>query len=401
MNRVILHQKVTKKNDMNPSSFELRYPAVIRFGWGVRRELPMLLRELTQGLDLVPVFLVASRSALQGPCLEEFKTLCGSGLEGIFTEVPHDPSLATVNAIIARIRETGAAVVIAVGGGSVIDAAKAAAAVAPFGPAVEPFFHGKQALSKPGLPLVALPTTAGSGAEVTLNAVLTDADRRVKKSLRSLYMAPKAALVDVELTMSQPREQTAWSGLDAFTQALESYLSRKTHSVSRILAIQAMKQLLRFLPAAVNDGADREARTAVAEGSLLSGMAFSQSGLGAVHGLAHPLGVALNLPHGYTCAVLLPHILALNAPVCSTEFQELALAFGLPDGAAVQSVVQMLCRDLDVPPDFRAHGLSERHFPEILANCRSNSMQANPRELTDTEILSLLRQLSEGTPLHP
>ena len=379
---------------MISSAFELRYPAVVRFGWGVRRELPALLRELASGQEPVPVFLVASRSALQGDSLAEFKALCGPGLKGIYGEVPHDPPLTVVNAIISRLRETGTAVVIAVGGGSVIDAAKAAAAVAPFGPAVDPFFHGKQALLQPGLPLVALPTTAGSGAEITLNAVLTDTARRVKKSLRSPYMAPKAALVDVELTMTQPPALTAWSGLDAFTQALESYLSRKAHSVSRLLAVRAMERLLKFLPVAVKDGTDREARTAVAEGSLLSGMAFSQSGLGAVHGLAHPLGLALDLPHGYTCAVLLPHILALNAPVCGAELRELSTAFGLADGAAFLQAVEALCRDLQVPPDFRPHGLAERHFPEILANCRSNSMQANPRDLSDAEILALLQQLA-------
>jgi alcohol dehydrogenase class IV len=149
------------------------------------------------------------------------------------------------------------------------------------------------------------------------------------------------------------------------------------------------------LETAVRDGQDRAARTAVAEGSLLSAMAFSQSGLGAVHGLAHPLGLMLGLPHGFTCAVLLPHILEINRPACEPALAELAGAAGIAGGAAgFIDTVQTLCRQLGIPKTFAAAGLAPGHFPAILKNCRSNSMSANPRPLSDAEILALLGQLT-------
>jgi alcohol dehydrogenase class IV len=240
------------------------------------------------------------------------------------------------------------------------------------------------------LPVIALPTTAGSGAEITNNAVLTDPETRVKKSLRSPLMVPAAAVVDAELTLSQPPDLTAWSGLDALTQAIESYLSLTANAASRALARQAVAQLMRHLPAAVHNGQDREVRTAVAEGSLLSAMAFSQGGLGAAHGLAHPLGLGLGLAHGFTCAILLPHVLRWNAAVCAGQLGELAQAVNVPDAAAFVASVSRLCQELHVPDTFAGTGLSGDHFPAILANCRTASMKANPRPMSDEDVRNLL-----------
>ena len=411
------------------TNFELRYPWSILFGTGVRKELPRILAEKVDAS--VParaaIFLVASKSVLTPQRLAELQTLCGGRIAGVFTGVPHDPPLATVDAVICGIREAGAQVVIGLGGGSVLDTAKAAAVVAPFGPSVIPFFRGEQPLLAPGLPFIALPTTAGSGAEITANAVLTDPAAHQKKSLRTPHMVARAAIVDVELTLGAPPELTAWSGLDALTQALESYVSKKANAASRALAAEAVGLLLDALPAAVQGagtwggGRDAEfqipdarckipdarfathglpfetylaARTAVAQGSLLSGMAFSQGGLGAVHGLAHPLGLELGLAHGYSCAVLLPHILRLNAPTCGAELATLARQLQLANSAALVARVETLCRRLGVPEGFAAHGLKAEQFPRIIANCRSPSMSANPREISDAEISTLLQVLS-------
>ena len=239
-----------------------------------------------------------------------------------------------------------------------------------------------------------MPTTAGTGTEVTCNSVLTDVERMEKKSLRSPHMLARVALVDAELTVSQPPGLTAWTGLDALTQAVESYICLKAHDVSRALAAAAVRQLLAFLPTAVREGANRVAREAVAEGSLLSGMAFSQSGLGAVHGLAHPLGLALDLPHGLTCAILLPHILRLNMAACPAALDMLAAGVGVGGRAALVERIATLCRELGVPSTFGRCGLTPAKFPQILAACRSASMKSNPRHLSDEEITSLLSSLS-------
>ena len=371
----------------------LRYPAVIEFGCGARRKLPDIIASLRLGHE-PRLLLVCIRTFVRTGEIDELRHLCGGASCGCYADVPHDPPLQTVDALIQIAREVHADAVVAVGGGSVIDAAKAAAVLAPAAGTASAYFHGQRSIDSPGLAFIALPTTAGTGAEITRNSVLTDPATRVKKSLRSPLMVPYAAVVDPELTMSCPPSLTAASGLDALTQAVESFLSKNAHAVSRALAAQAVKRLMAHLAAAFHNGSDADARTAVAEGSLLSALAFSQSGLGAVHGLAHPIGLALNLAHGLTCAILLPHILAWNAPACEAELRELAQAIGLRSSGEFTEAVSELGRELGIPANFAELGLTAEHFEEILANCRSGSMKANPRHLTDEDVLELLRTLS-------
>ncbi len=375
------------------SEYALRFPPLIRFGAGCRAAAGEALRQAAGGCA-PRVAAVCSRSVRQTGALDEIAARGGISLCAVWDDVPHDPPLECVDALIERLSLCGADAVLAVGGGSVIDAAKAAAALAPAADAVRPFFEGQRAIERPGLPLAALPTTAGTGAEITMNAVLSDHARGVKKSLRSPFLVPAAALVDPELTLSMPASVTAHSGLDALTQAVESYLSTSANAVTRPLAAAAAAGLLAFLPRAWRDGQDREARTAVAEGSLLGAMAFSQSSLGAVHGLAHPIGHALGLPHGLVCAILLPHVLRLNLPCCRGLLDSLAAAAGLSGAEAFVEAVEALCRDLGIPAGFRAYRLADADFAAIVANSRSASMKSNPRHFRDEELHELLRRLS-------
>ncbi|OGV76059.1 MAG: hypothetical protein A3K19_02380 [Lentisphaerae bacterium RIFOXYB12_FULL_65_16] len=379
-----------------PPEYTLLYPPVIRFGWGARHELTDVLKRLGNG-RLPRALLVSIRSLTRTGQVDEFAALCGGELAGRFSEVEHDPSLATVDRIAQMARDTRAEALVAVGGGSVIDAAKAAAILAPLPVPAGAYFRGERPLERPGLPFVALPTTAGTGAEITKNSVLTDTEAKVKASLRSPHMVPFAAIVDAELTVTQPPALTAASGLDALTQAIESYVSKHANAVTRALAISAVQRLMCHLGAAYRDGTDRAARTAVAEGSLLSGMAFSQSGLGAVHGLAHPLGLTLGLAHGLTCAILLPPVLRWNLPACRPEFTELAAVTGSASADEFVAAVARMARELGVPEDFRALGLTGDRFEYIVANCRSASMKANPRPMSDADVVSLLSALSAGS----
>ena len=375
--------------------YELLFPPLIRFGWGCVNEFPDVLRHACGRRAATRVYLVCTRSFAESASYGRLEGMCPGGrLAGWTVGVPHDPALATVDEIIGGAREARADVVVAVGGGSAIDAAKAAAALIPVPEAtVTPYFTGEKTILSPGLPFIAVPTTAGTGAEITRNAVLTDPAAPAKKSLRSPFMVPAAALVDPELTMTLSPELTAYSGLDALTQAVEAYLSTGANAVSSALALDAVRRLVDNLPRAFAAGTDREARTAVAEGSLLSGMAFSQSGLGAVHGLAHPIGALLGLPHGFTCAVLLPHVLAFNAPVCEDRLERLARALGLDEAGQFIERIGALCKALGVPGDFRDCGLAACHVPHILANCRSGSMKTNPRPMSDREVACLLAEL--------
>ncbi len=377
-------------------SFELRYPPLVLFGWGKRAALPAALREITGNTRVPGVFLVCTHSAARDPGLDFWRGLCEGRIVAEHVGVPHDPPLATVDRLAAEARDSGAEAVVAVGGGSVMDAAKAAAVLATADVGITAWFEGRWTPKHPGLPAVALPTTAGTGAEITRNAVLTDPDRKVKRSVRAPFMVPRVAICDPELTLTMPPELTAASGLDALTQAIESHVSNRGNAVTRALAAQAVKLLLDRLPAACRDGADVDARTAVAKASLLAALSFSQGALGAAHGLGHPIGALLDLPHGLTCGILLPHVLAWNAPECMDRIAELAAASGHPSPEAFIARVRSLVAEVGLPPDFRELGLERGHFRHITANCRSGSMRANPRPMSDRDIEEFLTPLARA-----
>lgn len=377
-----------------PSDFMLRYPPFIRFGPGCRVEAGHALRQSGRPA-CPPTFVVCSRTVREMGSVDEITTQGEITVCGVFDQVPHDPPLSCVDAIIGQLRDSAAQAVLAVGGGSVLDAAKAAAVLAPVeGAAVRPFFEGARLVPGPGLPVVALPTTAGSGSEMTQNAVLSDPDREgAKKSIRSPFMVAVGALVDPELTLSMPSELTAHCGIDALTQAIESYLSRHANSFTRMLATEAIRLLLHNLKAACFNGRYMALRSRVAEGSMLSGMAFSQSGLGAVHGLAHPLGHALRMPHGLVCAILLPEILEWNAVTCKDELDRLGQATDCKDAAGFVKAVRTLCLELDIPPSFAEYGLKDVDMDMVVTACRSSSMKSNPRLMMDEDVIALVKRL--------
>jgi alcohol dehydrogenase class IV len=371
-------------------NYTLRYPKEIRFGVGAASGISTSLP------GNGGILLVTGRSALTNGLAKRIKDLLPQ--DGIIDAAgmsSPEPTLECVDAIIETGRAAGASIVVAVGGGSCIDAAKAAAAIIPTANAkVADFFDGGKSLETSGLFFAALPTTSGTGAEITSNAVLTDSKRKVKKSIRSPHMVPDLAIVDPELTLSCPPNVTAASGMDAFTQALESYTSANANSATRSLAKSAVAKIFANIAAATNNGGDLNARTEMAEGSLLSAMAFSQSGLGAVHGLAHPIGSLLALPHGEVCAILLPEVMRWNKTVCGKEYAELAEACGLsssPDGF-VDAISEMNLK-LGIQAGLRSSGLEEKCFNFILENCRSRSMSGNPRAMSDDDIRNLLFSL--------
>jgi len=375
---------------MPTAAWTLRYPPEIRFGPGAIEALPGILPP-----ERRRILLVTGRSA-SGTLLPRLERLLSGREVAIHCGVRPDPPLAEVAAIAEAGRGHGADAVVAVGGGSVIDAAKLAAAVIAAEGRAEDYYQGRRDLPPRRLFLAAAPTTAGSGAEITPNAVLVDPASGNKRSLRHPALIPDVALVDPALTLSAPPDLTAASGLDALTQAIESCTTPATNAFTRPHGVAGAALLFRHLEAAWRDGSDLAARTRVAEGSLLAALSFAQTGLGAVHGLAHPLGALLGLPHGLTCAVLLPPILAWNAPACADAYGEIAAACGHPDVPAWIDAVRGLARRLGIPSSLAAAGLRPEHFAFVLRHCRSGSMKANPRPLADADVLALLRTLAAG-----
>jgi len=367
--------------------YSLHFPDEILFGCG---ELNALPDKLPAGVKvLVVTGGSAKRTGLYDRLLTLLRDFSPVGICGIAAEPPLDE----VDRIIECGRAQGVTAVVAVGGGSVMDVAKTAACLIPAGGQVRDYFNGSRKISRRGLFCAALPTTSGTGAEITPNAVFIEPETQIKKSIRHKYLVPELAIIDPELTVSAPRDVTAASGLDALTQAIEAYVSCGSSNATDALAYKAVELIYNNLQKACDCPGDLAARSSMAEGSMLTAMAFSHSGLGAVHGIGHPVGSLLHLAHGLTCAVLLVPIMEWNAPVTAEKFARLATLCGGKTAEDFINAVRVLRQAVGIPADFRAAGLKEEHFDFIVKNCRSGSMKANPRAMTDAEVVALLQTL--------
>ena len=307
----------------------------------------------------------------------------------VYEDVPPEPTLACVDAGRDALRRHEADLVIGLGGGSAIDVAKAIGALARAVPETRAFFAGEPAPER-GVPIVTIPTTAGTGAEVTRNSVLADPDAPAKQSIRGDALMPAVALVDPELTVSMPPSVTARSGMDALTQAIESYWSIHATPLTEPLALGAIELIGGHLERAATDGGDRAAREAMAYGSLTAGVAFANSRLGAVHGLAHPLGVRYAISHGEVCAILLPHVMRLNRQAAPEKYDRIGVALG---GDAADAAAGLLSR-LDLPVTLKHVGLRPTEFDVIIAESMpSGSLKANPKTVSEDDLRAILTAL--------
>ena len=295
---------------------------------------------------------------------------------------------------------------ISLGGGSAIDAGKAVAAMlANEGELLdylEVVGRGK-ALSRPSVPFIAIPTTAGTGSEVTRNAVLASPRHRVKVSLRGLGMLPKLALVDPELTHALAPALTASTGLDALTQLIEPYVCSRANPMTDALCVEGLGRAANSLRAAFENGRNAAAREDMALASLFGGLALANAGLGAVHGFAGPIGGLFPAPHGAVCAALLPHVMEANlralrqrqaaSPTLHRYDQIARLLTHTATATAGQGVewVRRLVADLGIP-SLAAYGLTAQHIPGLVDKAgKASSMKANPISLTADELTGILR----------
>ena len=320
-------------------------------------------------------------------------------------EVPGEPTVALARAGVAAAREHGADVVAAIGGGSVIDAGKAVAML--LGNGGDPLDYlevigSGQPITQPAVPCVAVPTTAGTGAEVTANAVLASPEHRVKASLRSPLMIPRIALVDPQLTVSCPPPVTAASGLDALTQCLEPLVSPRASPLTDALASEGLRRAAAGLRAAYANGEDMTARADMATCALLGGMALANAKLGAVHGLAGVIGGSTDVPHGIACATLLAPVIDANVqalrsapagrPALDRYAQAARLLTGQP-AASVQDGLAWIRQTLTLlaVPGLAAFGIRRQQAGEIAAKAlTSSSMQGNPVPLSQGDLEAIL-----------
>jgi alcohol dehydrogenase class IV len=374
--------------------FEFATATHILFGEGMAREVAPAAAAMGRRALLV-TGVSRERAAPLAAQLEAAGVACAP-----FT-VPGEPTVELIRTGAAYARDESRDLVIAMGGGSAIDAGKALAAMLanPGDPLdyLEVIGAGRP-LERTSAPFIAIPTTAGTGSEVTRNAVLASPEHRVKASLRSAGMLPRLAVVDPELTLDLPRSITASTGLDALTQCIEPYVSVRANPMTDMFCVEGIRRAAAALPRVWENGRDREARGEMAWASLLGGMALANAGLGAAHGFAAPVGGMFAAPHGAICAALLPHVMEMNVQALRARapgseplrrYEEVArLLTGQSHAAAEDGVrwVAALCRKLEIPP-LRAYGVTGSDIPNLVAKAaHASSMKGNPIALTSEEL---------------
>ena len=307
----------------------------------------------------------------------------------VYDSVLGEADLRTVEAGIAVARREGCQVFVGLGGGSAIDTAKAIAGMVTLPGSVWEY-HAGRPLERPGAPLVAVPTTAGTGAEVTKNAVLIDPRKHVKKSIRDDEWFARVALVDPETTLSMPPEVTASTGADALCQAIEAFTSIGASTITDALAMRAVELVGRSFLRAYTLGTDVSVREEMSLASLMAGMAMANARLGAVHGMAHPLGAHYQIPHGVVCGLLLPYTMAYNLSYATDKYAEVARLLGEDVGdldreaaalAGVARVRDLLTR-VGLPAHLGEFGVAEDGLDVIIEeSLPSGSFKHNPRPL--------------------
>jgi alcohol dehydrogenase class IV len=378
--------------------FEIATATRIIFGAGALREAGLLAKELGNTALVVTGRTPARAEPLLALVREQ-------GVRAVTFAVPGEPAVDTVRQGVALARREKCDLVIAFGGGSAIDAGKAIAAMltneGELLDYLEVIGRGKT-IAKLSAPFIAVPTTAGTGSEVTRNAVLASPEHRVKVSLRSPLMLPRIALIDPELTYDLPPAITASTGLDALTQLIEPYVSARANPMTDAVCVEGIQRAARSLRPAFENGQNGAAREDLSIASLFGGFALANAGLGAVHGFAGPIGGMFPAPHGAVCAALLPHVMATNLRALSQcqpqgeilpRFQRVAsLLTSKADAAAESGVAWLreLVQDLRIPR-LAQYGIRREHTAELVEkSMHASSMKANPIALTSDELARTL-----------
>lgn len=349
------------------------------FGKGAIKLLGPELQRMGVGRALVVTdrFLYES-----GAAARVGEVLSRAGVEyAVFYQVQPNPTVQVVETCAAAVKSLSAQILVALGGGSAIDTAKAASILAANGGRLENY-EGEDKSRIPGVPIAAVNTTAGTGSECTDFYIVTDPVRRTKLAMVDVNCMVSIAVNDIDFMMSMPPGLTAATGMDALTHAIEAVLSRGASPLTDKDALWAVERIVRYLPRAVADGGDEEARSMMAYAEYAAGMAFSNAGLGMVHAMAHALGGRYNLPHGMCNAVLLPYVLAFHTrcPVCRERLERVAQAMGLEERTplGVIAALRALSGQIGIPPSLsRLEDVDPAHFPELAGQALQDTCMAS------------------------
>jgi alcohol dehydrogenase class IV len=367
-------------------------PVRLVFGQPVDVALPAVLAEL--GVERLLLLSDAGLDALGlvGHIASRLRT--GGWQVTTFTWVQSNPTVRDVEGALALAREADAQALVALGGGSVIDVGKAVGLLLTHNGRYADYQWGEKPITGPLLPLIAVPTTAGTGSEMTQVTVIEDEETHFKRGVRSPHLFARAAVLDPALTLSLPAQLTATTGVDVFGHALEAFVGRRANPLTDALALNALRRAWRYLPRATHHGDDLPAREQMMLASTLAGLAFDQSGLGIIHSLAGPVAGRYGLHHGLCVGLLLPHGLAYNLPVLGDKRPALLQALDLPPSISDDEVVAQVkdwLHDLDLPATLTQLGITD---PDLLSMAEEASRMVllpnNPRPATVGDLQRLL-----------
>jgi alcohol dehydrogenase class IV len=384
---------------MEPKLFPMRLPSMILFGCGAAQKVG----EEAKVLGAERVLIVCDPGIASTGMVDEVKGILEkSGLAvGVYSEVVPEPPVESLEACVEEAREGNFDLVIGLGGGSSMDAAKVVAVMTVHSGRIEDMF-GTENVPGRGVPTIMMPTTAGTGSEATVNSILTDTKNHVKKGVVSRHLMPDVAIVDPLMTLSCPPKVSAASGMDTLTHAVESYVSVKATPETRLYALESIKQCARYLRTAVLNGANVTGREGMARASLYAGISISNAGTAAVHAMAYPLGAKFHTPHGVSNALLLPYVMEFNYLGDLDLFVDIAEAMGEPlvglsrrqKAEAAVKAVRQLSIDVGIPQTLSEVNVTESSLGSMAdaAIEIKRLLDNNPRSMTRDDIYGIYKR---------
>jgi len=378
-------------------SFTYHIPTQIEFGNGLIAKLPSYVRSLKASRAIV----VGDPGVERAGLVEKVSSILKAGgiATVVFTDVESDPATRSVDEGVVLGKDHKADVVVGIGGGSALDTAKAIGLMLTNKGNIRDYV-GIDKVPLAGAPVIAVPTTAGTGSELTIWSVLSDKVQKVKISVGSTLNCAKIALLDPELTLSLPSAITATTGMDALTHALESYVNTATQPISEAMSEQAMVLIAKSLRTAVNDGSNLEARGDMLLASTIAAMAFNNTRIGVVHAFAMPLGAKFGIPHGLVNAIMLPEVMRFNHLSNAKKFARIAEIFGedisglSAEQAALLSVdaISKLRADVGISAKLSNFGVTPERLDEVVEEAlQSGNVPVNPRQPTHDDMRALLQ----------
>ncbi|PFT49774.1 iron-containing alcohol dehydrogenase [Priestia megaterium] len=375
----------------------------LRFGIGAFNELPRALKEL----DTKKVVIISDKGLEKAGLVNKTIELCRSLPIKVssFTNFVGEPTFELLEEVYSTLKNQAYDTVVGIGGGSALDLAKTAAALLDKD-RIHPYLSGEQTIQSRTTSLILIPTTSGTGSEVTFNAIFGDEEQGVKRGLISSAFLPDLAIIDPSLTISCPKRVTAASGVDAFTHAIESYIALRATPLTQMYAEKAMKIFPLSIKRAVHCGSDIEARSNMSWVSVLAGISLANAGVGAVHALAYPLGGRYHIEHGVANALLMPYVFAITGRSCTKELVEVASFLKLGDytnnphkaHTEVVNYLYNLLKELNLPTSLKELGVEETALPEMAKQVMAidRLLSNTPYTLQEQEVLEIYQNAYNG-----